>query len=97
MVCFCVCVRGLGGSVCLCVLFVNYCVLFYVVFCSGCLCVCYVFACVACGVLCDVVWIVYVAFACVGVLLICLCDVFMIYYALPYGLCLCVCMCACGV
>ena len=56
--CFCFCVRGLVGSMCLCVLFVNYCVLFYGMFCSCCLLMWYVFACVACGVLCDVVWIV---------------------------------------
>ena len=47
---------------CLCVLFVNYCVLFYGVFCSCCLFVCYAFACVACGVLCDVVWFVFLLF-----------------------------------
>ena len=43
--------------------------------------------------LCDVVWSVVVAFACVGVLLICLCEVLMLYYALTYGMCLCCCVC----
>ena len=36
LVCCCVCVRGLGGSMCLCALYVNYCVRFYGVFCSWC-------------------------------------------------------------
>ena len=68
MVCVCVSVRGLGGSMCLCVSFQSYCVLFYEVFCSWCPCVCYVFACCACGVLCDVVGFL---FRCV-----CLCGCF---------------------
>ena len=75
---------------CLCVLLANYCVMFYGVFCSCCLFVRCAFACVACGVLCDVVLIVFCL--CVGVLLIRLRGVFLIDYALSYGLCLC-----CGV
>ena len=73
--CVCVCVRGLGGSMRLCVLYVNHCVLFYGVFCSWCLRVCYVFACVACGVLCDVVGIVAFVFVwvcCWSVCVVCL-------------------------
>ena len=46
--------------------FKNYGVLFYGVFCSWCPCVCYVFAVCACGVLCDVVWFVFVVFFCLG-------------------------------
>ena len=84
----CLCAWALGVNVFVCS-FVSECVLVYVVFCSWCLCVRYVFACVACGVLCDVVWIVFCVFACVGVLLSCLCDVSMLNYALPYGLCSC--------
>ena len=77
---------GLGVQCVSCALFVDYGVLFYGVFCSWCLCVCYVFACVACGVLCDVVLVVLGM--CVGVLLICLCGVLMLYNALSHGLCL---------
>ena len=76
---------------CLCALFVNYCVMFvYGVFRSWCVCVCDVFACVACGVLRDVVCVFCV---CLGVLLIRLCDEFMFYYAMSHGLCLCCCVC----
>ena len=70
---------------CLCVLFARYCVLFYGVFCSWCLCVCYVFAWCACGVLCYSVWFGLIVFVCVGVLLMCLCGVFMVYCVRSYG------------
>ena len=56
-----VCV-GFWGSTCLCVLFVDYRVLFYGVLCMCCFFVCCAFAGVACGVLCDVVWMCFVAF-----------------------------------
>ena len=57
-------------------------------------CACYVFACAACGVLCDVVWIIgVVVFVCVGDVLACSCDVFMMYCVLSYGCVLCLCAC----
>ena len=55
-------------------------------------CLCAVRLRVACGVLCDVVWIVCVVFVCVGVLLICLCDAFIVYCVLSYGSCWCCCV-----
>ena len=65
---------------------------FMVCFVRG-VCACVVLACVACGVLCDVVWFVFVVvFVCLGVLLICVCDLSMMYYALSHGLCLCCCV-----
>ena len=74
--------------------FVMCCVLCcYGVFCWCCLLVCYAFAYVACGVLCDVVWIAFVGFGCVGVMLICLCGVFMVYCVMSYGSCWCCCEC----
>ena len=54
----CVCVRGLGGSMCLCALYVNYCVRFYGVVCRG---VCLSVMClrVVCGVLYDGGWMLF--------------------------------------
>ena len=91
MVCFCVCVRGLGGSTCVCLVCellcaVLWCVLF--VSCVRDLCVCKVLRVVYCVMLYGLFLFVFV---CVDELLICLCDVFMIYCVLSYGLCLCCC------
>ena len=73
------------------VLFVICCVMFYGVFgfvvfvLVFCVCVCCVWCIVRCCMDCCLF--------CVGLLLICLCGVSIIYYALSYGLCLCCCVC----
>ena len=90
MVCFCVCVRGLGGfNVFVCCVCEALC----------CCMVCFVRGVCACVVCLRVLRVVYCVMlyglffffffcVCVGVLLICLCGVFMNYSALSYGLCL---------
>ena len=57
--------------------------------CGACLGAFYVFACFACDVLCVAVGCMFVVFVCVGVLLICLFDAFVMYCVPVYGLCLC--------